>query len=423
MDESNDKPRIVNSDGELIDDALYEWDGEQWVEVEYDPLPIIDVDLIFSDRISSPEQHRRTDNILHVLFGKRILMVLIVLYVFAIAVFLLYQLYEDQTVQAIYAEQRETRAAQVATWDAEAQVVSTENSRQQATMIVINEAQTEAAQTRPPLCNTDYLTTRFVAFTTQEWLIVQPDTNANTFCRLTDQRINGSISQFSHNGQRLYFLDNGLLTRYDFETGDLSQIIGIPAIDDYAISPDETLVVYIENTNVYLKTIDAQQPTSTALRQLDITGVVDIEFTRDGENILIVQQWLSRYRILRMSIASNEIVNLYEQAQPINALSLAPDQRSIALMQVVDSASTPTYSISFMAMVEENTLSPITSVEDIAIPTPYFVWAEDGERIIYYVDGALMIQGFHNWQSSRNYRFRLTRNATGFDIWYGVEDG
>ncbi len=414
MDDQNDNlPAELHSDGELSEDSLFEWDGEEWVPVEHDPFYGFDEP---QEWIEPPRQiyppPRRTRNVepeapthpvtsepridIHKVVAGLIVGVVVCLFFFVIR--------DSDEKSLSYSG-------------------ATFTARPSPTSIVATATPSPAmfyADCDVPIPYPAYILTVWNAIIA----IASDGSIEPCLWKTVDE---GMIyPQMSADGQETYIMRFGRVLVYDAGSSEiryLENLSGIP-LYHFDLSPDDTRVVYERNGMLHIYDLQTGNTTDfSPPPELRLYLSYPV-WSPDGRDIYFA----SRSQIARVSADWTDYQVIYEDESPTvtyRDLAVSDDGERIA---AVHSSSVSRRATELLVL--DNATGDVRRIitgGHNTLGSPQ--WSADGEHIviieipddaeypliaIYDMDGA-MTTPINSQEPAMN-------AMTSFDLWYGTEE-
>lgn len=450
MDEHQHDDEIFepHTDGELSEDALFEWDGQEWVSVEHDPFVgydepqewiepprevdpaseytrIIDPDAFFDSGVqynynaTVNEQSRYLQTALKVLGG-----------LVALA-FIFFFVNNEANDNALG-----NTGALISTATASApspltQVASLGNGQSTATSsqtpIRTATSTRTPRPTRAPVYQSCYalLPQPAYIFTSNNRIFVRSLNDMQNTCLLTSIGQDASDPQLSSDGTQLYFLASGRIRMMNVIT-DESRILNNfveGGIQHFDLSPDDTRLVYERDEMLFI--YDLQTGNITDFSQIpDLQPMHFPVWSADGRDIY----FSSGSQIVRVSADGSDYQVMYAnrgQYAQFYDLAVSDDGERLAVVY------RPSNSLSGKGLLMMDMVSWF-SREIIAdgqndISDPHWLDGHNEIAVMEMLDSAespriAIYAPFGSTTTVLNSLEPAMNAMTGFDLWYGSEE-
>lgn len=297
MDDHNDAPLELTSDGELREDALFEWDGGEWKTIKTETQPLTSSAVLLALFMLSP--------------------------VIVLFLWVCFGPLEEggRSPSGNYAPNAfQLLATQTA-------ILGTATARAwHATSVPASVPQ---ATERPATASCDTLPSgRVYAFTYRNAIYAQSLDDTTVHCRLFYSLLPAQQPQLGTNDD-FYYLSEGHIYYRTIEQSE-SVIVEVSdgEVDSFALSPDGHQLLYTQEGQLSLYDVDTE--TNQLFANLaEIGDVSHPVWSSDGSEIAFASDW----QIYRMSLEDGNPVVVYEELSRqwvVTELGWSPDDTQIA---------------------------------------------------------------------------------------------
>lgn len=413
MTDPNDNLRDdITSDGELSEDSLFEWDGEEWVPVEHKPYTGFGLGRWYPDDPSVFEMDwtdgRPSPNTcnprIKFIPKQIVLRGLAFLVIFIVFVAVILNVEDDQPWGASLSSSRVTQTP-----------TRTHAPTATATGTIIPFS---------TICPGDFSAPSAYIFASANRIFAQMTRDSHQLCSLLAFGEMDRDPRLSADGQRLFYRIRSQIRYYDLELyrdfAVVSSTVG--DIQYYDLSPDSRRLTYVVNGMLHLR--DLNTNATFNYRQLaNQTPVTYPVWSPDGSEILFT----ASSQIARVAIDGSDYSVIYDNPTDYPHQSMvawSPDGSQIASLYA---ASPGSEHRGLLVMNRDGTnVREIIPAGDALISNPQ--WLADGQQIavlqrdsadadvmiaIYDLEGTLV--------SRVEPRYPIDIRTSGFQIWYGSE--
>lgn len=432
-DPQDDFPSELNSDGELSEDSLFEWDGDSWESVEHEPFYGYDEPQEWIEP-SSHEDNQRAD-------GARVSTsqspaqqmswrgYALAFLVFAGVVWLLIANGAIQPVSPTPSPTLRT-ASIVETNIAEWSAMQTQAANEQVPVELRSSGQ--VASTTPESsvhrnCDEVMFNPAYV-FASETRILAQSPDGVTIVCSLLPQGQIGTYPQLSADGHSVYYLSQRSMREFDLQTGVVRSLFSYSSelTVQFDVSPDDHRIAYSIYDVLRIEDITADGGVQTNT----IIGTIDaryMQWSPDGDTLLVSLG----SRVAQVDRNGDNYSVIFDEPRvypSIRMLAWSPDGSQIAAIYSSTDSDLSFIPVGLLVMNSDGTdvreLVPLGDLDRLSDPQ----WLPDGEHIAVlrqprFADAPTItiydLQG--NITDTVEVLLPFTPRMTGLNIWFATE--